>query len=112
MNAGEHWLLAIGAMVVAAGTAGAAEPQKAWEASGFKQPESAVYDKATGAIYVSNVNGDPTQKDGNGFISKVGTDGKVSAAEWVKGLNSPTGLTPGLFSSVILAGRGQGDSRG
>ena len=93
MNAGEHWLLGIGAMVVAAGTAGAAEPQKAWEASGFKQPESAVYDKATGAIYVSNVNGDPTQKDGHGFISQVGTDGKVSAAEWVKGLNSPTGLT-------------------
>jgi DNA-binding beta-propeller fold protein YncE len=37
----------------------AAEPQKRWEASGFKQPESVVFDRAAGAIYVSNVNGDP-----------------------------------------------------
>jgi sugar lactone lactonase YvrE len=86
-------LLSTMALGVLSAAASAAEPQKAWEASGFKQPESAVYDQATGAIYVSNVNGDPMQKDGNGFISKVGTDGKVAAIEWVKGLNSPTGLT-------------------
>src|SRR4029077_20272559 len=72
----------------------AAEPQKLWEASGFKQPESAVFDRAAGAIYVSNVNGDAMKKDGNGFISKLGPDGKVVAIEWVKGLDSPTGLAP------------------
>ena len=44
------------------------------------------------AIYVSNVNGDAMQKDGNGFISKLGPDGKVVTIEWVKGLDSPTGL--------------------
>src|SRR6478672_8769038 len=70
----------------------AAEPQKLWEASGFKQPESVVFDRASGAIYVSNVNGDPMKKDGNGFISKLGPDGKVVTMEWVKGLDSPTGL--------------------
>jgi DNA-binding beta-propeller fold protein YncE len=70
----------------------AAEPKKLWEASGFKQPESVVFDRATGAVYVSNVNGDATKKDGNGFISKLGPDGKVIAIEWVKGLDSPTGL--------------------
>ena len=70
----------------------AAEPQKLWEASGFKQPESAVFDRAAGAIYVSNVNGEAMKKDGNGFISKLGPDGKVVALEWVKGLDSPTGL--------------------
>jgi DNA-binding beta-propeller fold protein YncE len=70
----------------------AAEPQKLWEASGFKQPESVVFDRAAGAIYVSNVNGDPMKKDGNGFISKLEPDGKVVAIEWVKGLDSPTGL--------------------
>jgi sugar lactone lactonase YvrE len=58
----------------------AAEPQKLWEASGFKQPESVVFDRAAGAIYVSNVNGDH------------GPDGKVVTIEWVKGLDSPTGL--------------------
>ena len=70
----------------------AAEPQKLWEASGFKQPESVVFDRAAGAIYVSNVNGDAMKKDGNGFISKLGPDGKVVTIEWVKGLDSPTGL--------------------
>lgn len=70
----------------------AAEPQMAWEASGFKSPESAAYDRAAGAIYVSNVNGGPMEKDSNGFISKLGPDGKVIALEWVKGLDSPTGL--------------------
>ena len=70
----------------------AAEPKKLWEASGFKQPESIVFDRAAGALYVSNVNGDAMKKDGNGFISKLGSDGKVVAIEWVKGLDSPTGL--------------------
>jgi len=70
----------------------AAEPQKLWEASGFRQPESVVFDRVAGAIYVSNVNGDPMKKDDNGFISKLGPDGKVVTMEWVKGLDSPTGL--------------------
>jgi sugar lactone lactonase YvrE len=70
----------------------AAEPKKLWKASGFKQPESVVFDRAAGAIYVSNVNGDAMKKDGNGFISKLGPDGKVVTIEWVKGLDSPTGL--------------------
>jgi DNA-binding beta-propeller fold protein YncE len=70
----------------------AAEPKMIWEASGFKSPESAAYDRAAGAIYISNLNGGAMEKDGNGFISKLGPDGKVIALEWVKGLDSPTGL--------------------
>ena len=56
------------------------------------QPESVVQDPATGAIYVSNINGAIMQKDGNGFIAKLSPDGKMIEREWVKGLNSPTGL--------------------
>jgi sugar lactone lactonase YvrE len=70
----------------------AAEPQQVWEATGFKQPESAYYDRTAGVIYVSNVNGDPMNKDGNGFIAKLAPDGQVTEAEWVKGLDAPTGL--------------------
>jgi sugar lactone lactonase YvrE len=70
----------------------AAEPQQVWEATGFKQPESALYDRTAGAIYVSNVNGDPMKKDGNGFIAKLTPDGQVTTLEWAKGLDAPTGL--------------------
>ena len=85
-------LLSASALALFSLAALAAEPQKVWEASGFKQPESAVYDGATGTIYVSNINGDPMKKDGNGFIAKLAPDGKIIAMEWVKGLDGPAGL--------------------
>jgi sugar lactone lactonase YvrE len=58
----------------------------------FKSPESVVYDSSRGVLYVSNVNGDQGARDSNGFISKLGIDGAMSAPEWVKGLNAPKGL--------------------
>jgi DNA-binding beta-propeller fold protein YncE len=70
----------------------AAGPKLLWETKGFAQPESVVVDPATGAIYVSNIAGAVMQKDGNGFISKLSGDGKIVTRQWVKGLNSPTGL--------------------
>jgi hypothetical protein len=64
-----------------------------WEATGLKTPESALPDLGGAFAYVSNVNGKPTDKDGNGFISKVSLkDGKVTELEWVKGLNGPKGM--------------------
>ena len=48
-----------------------AEPDQVWELAGFEAPESALPVKAENLIYVSNVNGNPTDKDGNGYISKV-----------------------------------------
>ena len=85
-------LLSVSVLGALISAASAAEPQKLWEVAGFKNPESAVYDRAAGAIYVSNVNGQPAAKDGNGFISKLGPDGKIIALEWVKGLDGPKGL--------------------
>lgn len=73
-------------------TAHAAEPARQWETAGFKNPESVIYSEADDLLYVSNVNGDPTQKDGNGFISKVSATGEVMTMEWVTGLDSPKGL--------------------
>ncbi|MET0870498.1 MAG: hypothetical protein ABWY15_06425, partial [Methyloceanibacter sp.] len=49
-------------------------------------------DPATGAIYVSNINGAIMQKDGNGFIARLKPDGTIIERQWVKGLNAPTGL--------------------
>jgi outer membrane protein assembly factor BamB len=61
--------------------------------------ESVIYDPKNDVIYVSNINGDPSTKDGNGSIGKVGMDGKVIAAEWVKGMDAPKGL--GLFDGKL-----------
>lgn len=81
------------ALAMALGTcAASAEPTKLWEASGFQNPESALPDVAGGILYVSNVAGGPGDKDGNGFISKLTLDGKVTAEKWVTGLDSPKGL--------------------
>lgn len=65
---------------------------KVWTASeGLKTPESVLYDAKTNQIYVSNINGQPSVKDGNGFISVLSPDGKVIQSEWVTGLNAPKG---------------------
>jgi DNA-binding beta-propeller fold protein YncE len=55
-------------------------------------PESVVYDKTRDVLFVSDMNMEPRVKDGNGFISKLGTDGKIIELRWVEGLSSPKGL--------------------
>jgi outer membrane protein assembly factor BamB len=71
----------------------AQQPVVLWETTGLKTPESALPVPAEGFAYVSNVAGKPTDKDGNGFISKVSlADGKIIALEWAKGLDAPKGL--------------------
>jgi hypothetical protein len=82
-------LIAVGAAFAAA----EAQPALLWETTGLKTPESALPVPAEGFAYVSNVAGQPTDKDGNGFISKVSlADGKIIALEWTKGLDAPKGL--------------------
>ena len=63
-----------------------------WETQGFNNPESVIYDLSSDILFVSNVNGSPTEKDGNGYISKVLLDGTMLEREWVTGLNAPKGL--------------------
>lgn len=58
----------------------------------FKTPESALYDAERNQIYVSNINGKPTVKDGNGFISILDTTGRVRKLKWVGGMNAPKGM--------------------
>ncbi|MFQ5661531.1 MAG: SMP-30/gluconolactonase/LRE family protein [Gammaproteobacteria bacterium] len=72
--------------------AGEVSLEKLWELDGLSKPESVVYDKRSNALYVSNINGSPMEKDGNGFISKVSLQGKLIANKWVTGLDAPKGL--------------------
>lgn len=65
---------------------------KTWSTSdGLKTPESALFDQATNSIYVTNIDGSATEKDGNGFISVLNADGKMKTLKWATGLNSPKG---------------------
>ncbi len=65
---------------------------KIWSTSeGIKTPESALFNANTNQIFVSNINGDPSKKDGNGFISLLSPDGKIKKLQWVIGLNAPKG---------------------
>lgn len=59
----------------------------------FELPESVVFDKTNEVLYVSNITDHPFNKDGTGFISKVGLDGQVIDLKWIKSLNAPKGLT-------------------
>jgi hypothetical protein len=54
--------------------------------------ESVLYDASSGTIYVSNIEGDPSEKDGKGSISKINKSGEITERNWVTGLNAPKGM--------------------
>jgi sugar lactone lactonase YvrE len=63
-----------------------------WTLEGLETPESVFFDEARDILYVSNINGEPTAKDGNGYISRVSPDGQMQEAKWVTGMDAPKGL--------------------
>ncbi len=66
--------------------------------SDFDTPESFIVDPEDGSYYVSNINGDPSAKDGNGYISKIQSNGNIIIQKFIGGkkdeplLNAPKGL--------------------
>ncbi|HYT98816.1 MAG TPA: SMP-30/gluconolactonase/LRE family protein [Gemmatimonadales bacterium] len=66
--------------------------------AGFLTPESVLHDTTQDIYFVSNINGSPTAKDNNGFISRVRPDGAVENLKFIEGgksgvtLNAPKGL--------------------
>jgi hypothetical protein len=85
-------LCAVAMMVAAANTPTMADVKEKWSLGGFSHPESVDLDIAHQVFYVTNINGGPLDKDGNGFISKVSRDGKLIALKWIDGLNAPKGI--------------------
>lgn len=75
---------------------------KKWETDSLlKVPESVYCDAKKNVLYVANIDGtEPWGKDGKGSVGKVGTDGKIIAAEWVTGLNAPKGM--GLYNNKLF----------
>ena len=69
-------------------------PEKLWSKGdqNLSNPESAYYYSGNHYIYVSNVAGKPTDKDGKGWIDVYDYKGKLKKAKWAKGLNAPKGM--------------------
>lgn len=67
-------------------------------ADGLRGPASVLHDDVSDVYLVSNVDGSPTARDGNGFISKLSPDGKKILLRWIEGgkrkvvLNAPKGM--------------------
>ncbi|HUR00171.1 MAG TPA: SMP-30/gluconolactonase/LRE family protein [Gemmatimonadaceae bacterium] len=66
--------------------------------------ESLVFDPARDVYFVSNVNGDPGVKDGNGFISRITADGVVDSLHFIQGGRG------GVALSAPMGSRIQGDT--
>lgn len=66
--------------------------------AGLSTPESVLHETDSDVYLVSNINGAPTESDGNGFISRVSPDGEVLDLKWIDGeaegvtLNAPKGM--------------------
>ena len=66
--------------------------------AGLQTPESVLHDDRADVYLVSNINGQPLDRDGNGFIARVRPDGTVENLKWIDGsaegtrLNAPKGM--------------------
>ena len=71
---------------------------KVGETRNLQGPESARYDRDLDVWFVANINGGPSQKDNNGYISRLRPDGTPYTVKFIEGgkkgvtLNAPKGL--------------------
>ncbi|MFC1678859.1 SMP-30/gluconolactonase/LRE family protein [Elusimicrobiota bacterium] len=91
---GRAWMGAMLGVLLLVGCKGTAvKTEEGWTVSeGISAPESVYYDNDGDRLFVSNVAGGGTDKDGKGWISILSTDGKMVSSKWVSGLNAPKGM--------------------
>lgn len=71
----------------------AQELNRVWTSEAvFKVPESVLYHHERNCIFVSNVQGNPAEKDGEGFISLLNEDGSIEELYWLTGISAPKGM--------------------
>ncbi|MBZ9729003.1 hypothetical protein LB467_04835 [Salegentibacter sp. JZCK2] len=56
---------------------------------GFSHPESVVFNEDKNEYYVSNM---ADKVEGDGFISRVSSEGEIIELKWIEGLKDPKGL--------------------
>jgi sugar lactone lactonase YvrE len=78
--------------------AASSTPDKLGETTGMNVPESVRYDAELDVFYVANINGNPSNKDNNGFIARIRADSTGVMTMLVEGgkngarLNAPKGM--------------------
>ncbi len=74
--------------------------KKLWETPSLLTTcESVCYNAKDYSLFVSCINGNPTDKDGNGFISKLSVTGEIITLKWIDGLDAPKGM--GIYLSNL-----------
>ena len=92
----------------AAGRAVTGADDRGITVEGLSGPESALHETTADVYLVSNLNGQPGAKDGNGFISRVSPDGEILDLRWIDGahedvtLHAPKGMVL-LGDTLIVA---------
>jgi sugar lactone lactonase YvrE len=90
--------VAAAALALAACERPPAGPALVARVEGFQMPEGVKYDAAQDVWFVSNINGNPTLKDSNGFISRLDSAGAVVALGFIESgrdgatLHAPRGM--------------------
>ena len=67
-------------------------PRPLWTVTGLAGPSSAYYHQQSNSIFVSNYSGSRINRDGKGYITRIGPNGEVPAEKWATGLNAPKGI--------------------
>lgn len=71
-----------------------------WEVKdNLPTPESVLFHAKTGILYVSLIDGGPSDVDGKGGIAILNTDGSIKNPIWITGLNAPKGLA--IFNDLL-----------
>ncbi|MEZ5084223.1 MAG: hypothetical protein R2750_12375 [Bacteroidales bacterium] len=74
--------------------------QKLWETPDvLTTSESVCYYPDDHSLFISCINGNPVEKDGNGFIAKISITGEIITLNWINGLNAPKGM--GLHNNFL-----------
>ncbi|PHR59670.1 MAG: hypothetical protein COA47_09225 [Robiginitomaculum sp.] len=63
-----------------------------WTTTGFEHPESVLLSADRSWLYVSNIVGEGTERDGNGHIARVSKQGEILQAKWAVGMDAPKGM--------------------
>jgi len=62
--------------------------------------ESVLYHEAQDLLYVSCIQGTPSEKDGKGYIALLDTEGKIRELKWIEGLDAPKGM--GIYKDHLF----------